>query len=153
MEMAKVTSKGQITIPVSIRRKLHIKEGDKLLFIDNPGGVVMVNPDMLQGGQAAPEPLQYYETNNEAEPEMPFSVNGVDGIEVSSDSTMFTSESVANKEDNSNDSVSQSSDNNIVSHNATISSPEQSSDKPGTSVKGVDIGALLDEIRSIGSKI
>jgi len=49
MEMAKVTSKGQITIPVSIRRRLSINEGDKLLFIDRPEGVVMVNPDMLPG--------------------------------------------------------------------------------------------------------
>jgi len=51
MEMAKVTSKGQITIPVSIRRRLNIDEGDKLLFLDSPdGGVIMVNPNMLQGG-------------------------------------------------------------------------------------------------------
>ena len=49
MEMAKVTSKGQITIPISIRRKLNIDQGDKLLFIDRPEGVLMVNPDMFQG--------------------------------------------------------------------------------------------------------
>ena len=47
LEMAKVTSKGQITIPVSIRRKLGINEGDKLLFIDRPDGVLVVNPNML----------------------------------------------------------------------------------------------------------
>ena len=35
MEMAKVTSKGQITIPVSIRRRLEIREGDKILFIES----------------------------------------------------------------------------------------------------------------------
>ncbi|MCL2227714.1 MAG: AbrB/MazE/SpoVT family DNA-binding domain-containing protein [Oscillospiraceae bacterium] len=51
MEMAKVTSKGQITIPVSIRRRLSINEGDKLLFIDRPEGVIMVNPDMLPGAE------------------------------------------------------------------------------------------------------
>ena len=33
MELAKVTSKGQITIPIDIRRKLGIKEGSKVLFI------------------------------------------------------------------------------------------------------------------------
>ena len=49
--MAKVTSKGQITIPVSIRRRLQINEGDKLLFIDRPDGVMMVNPDLLGSGQ------------------------------------------------------------------------------------------------------
>ena len=53
VEMAKVTCKGQITIPVSIRRRLNINEGDKILFIDSPDGVVMVNPDMLHGGRGA----------------------------------------------------------------------------------------------------
>ena len=52
MEMAKVTSKGQITIPVSIRRRLDIKEGDKLLFMDKPDGVLMVNPGALPVEQA-----------------------------------------------------------------------------------------------------
>jgi len=49
MEMAKVTSKGQITIPISIRRKLGISEGDKILFINKEDGVLMVNPDTFQG--------------------------------------------------------------------------------------------------------
>jgi AbrB family looped-hinge helix DNA binding protein len=47
MEMAKVTSKGQITIPISIRKRLDIKNGDKLLFIEKPDGVIMINPAML----------------------------------------------------------------------------------------------------------
>jgi len=49
MEVAKVTSKGQITIPISIRRKLEINEGDKVLFIYRPDGVLMVNPNTFQG--------------------------------------------------------------------------------------------------------
>jgi len=49
MEMAKVTSKGQITIPISIRRNLGINEGDKILFINKEDGVLMVNPDTFQG--------------------------------------------------------------------------------------------------------
>jgi AbrB family looped-hinge helix DNA binding protein len=49
MEMAKVTSKGQITIPISIRRKLGISEGDKILFLNKEDGVLMVNPDTFQG--------------------------------------------------------------------------------------------------------
>jgi antitoxin PrlF len=44
MELAKVTSKGQITIPVSIRRKLRLKEGDKLLFLEDEGRVYILNP-------------------------------------------------------------------------------------------------------------
>ena len=47
MELAKVTSKGQVTIPVSIRKRLGIKDGDKLLFIEKPDGVIMVNPTMM----------------------------------------------------------------------------------------------------------
>ena len=33
MELAKVTSKGQITIPLQIRRKLKLKEGDKVFWL------------------------------------------------------------------------------------------------------------------------
>jgi AbrB family looped-hinge helix DNA binding protein len=47
MELAKVTSKGQVTIPISIRKRLGIKDGDKLLFIEKPDGVIMVNPTMM----------------------------------------------------------------------------------------------------------
>ena len=32
MELAKVTSKGQITIPLMIRKKLQLKTGDKVFF-------------------------------------------------------------------------------------------------------------------------
>ena len=47
MEMAKVTSKGQITIPISIRKKLNIEEGDKLLFIEKTDGFLIVNPKLF----------------------------------------------------------------------------------------------------------
>ena len=47
MELAKVTSKGQVTIPIAIRKKLGIKDGDKLLFVEKPDGVIMVNPTMM----------------------------------------------------------------------------------------------------------
>lgn len=43
MEIAKVTSKGQITIPISIRKALGLREGDKVLFLEQNGGVLMVN--------------------------------------------------------------------------------------------------------------
>jgi len=46
MELAKVTTKGQVTIPIAIRKRLGIKNGDKLLFLDKPEGVVVVNPTM-----------------------------------------------------------------------------------------------------------
>ena len=47
MELAKVTSKGQVTIPIAIRKRLGIKDGDKLLFVNKPEGVFMINPTMM----------------------------------------------------------------------------------------------------------
>lgn len=46
MELAKVTSKGQITIPVEIRRKLGIKDGDKVLFMEDGSRIYMMNSSM-----------------------------------------------------------------------------------------------------------
>ena len=47
MELAKVTSKGQITIPIDIRKKLGIKEGDKVLFIEEGDKVMLVNSTLM----------------------------------------------------------------------------------------------------------
>ena len=46
LETAKVTSKGQITIPVTIRRLLGIKDGDKILFVQDGNKVVMMNASL-----------------------------------------------------------------------------------------------------------
>lgn len=43
MELAKITSKGQITIPASIRKLLGVKDGDKVLFVQEGNKVVMMN--------------------------------------------------------------------------------------------------------------
>ena len=55
MELAKVTSKGQITIPIEIRKKLGIREGDKVLLVEEQGRVIMMNSSMeaLRKAQAA----------------------------------------------------------------------------------------------------
>ena len=47
MEIAKVTSNGQITIPSDIRRRLNIKDGDKVLFMEGDDGVLMLNSSMI----------------------------------------------------------------------------------------------------------
>lgn len=47
MELAKITSKGQITLPISIRRILNLKDGDKVAFIEKNGQYVLVNPVSL----------------------------------------------------------------------------------------------------------
>ena len=44
MELAKITSKGQITLPINIRRKLGVNNGDKVLFIEEAGRIYIVNP-------------------------------------------------------------------------------------------------------------
>ncbi len=55
MEIAKVTSKGQITIPIAIRRMLGVQEGDKVLFIEGKDGVLMVNSNVAAIRQAQRE--------------------------------------------------------------------------------------------------
>jgi len=47
MAIAKVASNGQITIPVDIRRRLSIKDGDKVLFMESGEGVLMLNSSMI----------------------------------------------------------------------------------------------------------
>jgi len=43
MELAKVTSKGQITIPRDIREKMNLKKGDKILFFEDNGKYFLQN--------------------------------------------------------------------------------------------------------------
>jgi looped-hinge helix DNA binding domain, AbrB family len=50
MEMAKITSKGQITIPVEIRRKLRLQEGGKVLFFERDGGFLLTNESARNNG-------------------------------------------------------------------------------------------------------
>ncbi|MGA6982787.1 MAG: AbrB/MazE/SpoVT family DNA-binding domain-containing protein [Candidatus Sulfotelmatobacter sp.] len=38
-KQAKITSKGQVTIPLEVRRALGVRAGDKLLFESDEGGV------------------------------------------------------------------------------------------------------------------
>ncbi len=47
MELAKITSKGQITLPIGIRRRLNLKDGDKVAFIEQDGSYVLANPTMI----------------------------------------------------------------------------------------------------------
>jgi len=43
MNLAKVSANGQVTVPVEIRRKLDLKEGDKILFFERKNGEVIIN--------------------------------------------------------------------------------------------------------------
>ena len=43
MEIAKLTSKGQITIPKAVREDLGVATGDKLIFVPCEGGYLVSN--------------------------------------------------------------------------------------------------------------
>ena len=47
MEISRVSSKGQVTIPVEFRKKLGIKEGDKVVFIEIGNNILIVNSNRL----------------------------------------------------------------------------------------------------------
>lgn len=44
MVAATMTSKGQITIPVAVRRKLRLKAGSKVDFVENKAGELVLRP-------------------------------------------------------------------------------------------------------------
>ena len=54
MYMATMTSKGQITVPVAVREKLKLEQGEKVVFIedDSPnGGIRILNAATLSFGK------------------------------------------------------------------------------------------------------
>lgn len=48
MDVAKVTSKGQVTIPSDVRKSLGIREGDKVLFIKMEDGSIVLKGSNLE---------------------------------------------------------------------------------------------------------
>ena len=53
MNLAKVSHNGQITVPVEIRRKLNIKAGDKIIFLEKPNGeIILQNSSIIAIRQA-----------------------------------------------------------------------------------------------------
>ena len=57
MEMATVTGKGSINIPIAVRKLLNLNVGDKVIFIEDGDGVRMHNASSLdlkkkEGGAA-----------------------------------------------------------------------------------------------------
>lgn len=43
MNLAKVSANGQITVPIEIRRRLNLREGDKILFLERENGEIVVH--------------------------------------------------------------------------------------------------------------
>ncbi|MCL2364328.1 MAG: AbrB/MazE/SpoVT family DNA-binding domain-containing protein [Defluviitaleaceae bacterium] len=42
MNLARVSTNGQITVPAEIRRALNIRSGDKVLFMQNTNGDIVI---------------------------------------------------------------------------------------------------------------
>jgi AbrB family looped-hinge helix DNA binding protein len=47
IDIARISVKGQVTIPVEIRRKLGLKDGDKVVFMEKSGEIVLMNSNRL----------------------------------------------------------------------------------------------------------
>ena len=154
MEVAKVTSKGQITIPISIRRKLEINEGDKVLFIYKPEGVMMVNPNMMQGGSAG-DIVDAAETEMAAE-----AVAAMKQREAEkSQPAAAIQEAPApvtvagSYEDTTNDEAPTEYEPIRQEVRRPAPPPVEEPEQPDKHVGGFNLSTLLDDIRSIGSNI
>jgi AbrB family looped-hinge helix DNA binding protein len=62
MEIVKVTSRGQITIPQDIRQKMNLKKGDKIIFFEEDGKYYLQNSNST--------PLKIIQKEMEGEAEM-----------------------------------------------------------------------------------
>lgn len=54
MQLSKVTTKGQITLPASIRRKAGVKQGDSVAFEIAEGGI-LIKPVQIKDKTDTPE--------------------------------------------------------------------------------------------------
>lgn len=56
LDLAKVSANGQITVPVEIRRRLGLKSGDKILFMQKQDGEIVISnasAQAIRNAQAA----------------------------------------------------------------------------------------------------
>ena len=47
MDIARISSKGQMTVPVSVRKALNLKSGDKVIILEENGRYYIENAAML----------------------------------------------------------------------------------------------------------
>ena len=47
MEISRISSKGQVTIPIDIRKRLNLKEGDKVIFVEEDDRVFIANASLV----------------------------------------------------------------------------------------------------------
>lgn len=43
LEIAKLSEKGQLTLPIDVRKKLNLNSGDKVLFIETEDGKLVID--------------------------------------------------------------------------------------------------------------
>ncbi len=53
MEITKLSDKGQITLPMSIRKKLQLKAGDKVVILEENGRFYMENSALMAFSKVA----------------------------------------------------------------------------------------------------
>jgi len=151
MEVAKVTSKGQITIPISIRRKLEINEGDKVLFIYKPDGVLMVNPTTYHGG-ASGDVVEVAETEMAAEAIAAMKErSAAKAPPIAAEPAVETIE--AEEVETITEEVATAEEYTQSAAPRPVTRPVEEPEKQEPDVGGLNLGTLLDDIRSIGSNI
>jgi AbrB family looped-hinge helix DNA binding protein len=47
VEVSRISSKGQVTVPKTIRQKLKLDEGDRVAFIEDDGKIVITKASIL----------------------------------------------------------------------------------------------------------
>ncbi len=47
MEISRISSKGQVTIPIDIRKRLNLREGDKVVFVEEDDRVFIANASLV----------------------------------------------------------------------------------------------------------
>lgn len=53
MNLARLSPNGQITVPIEIRKQLDLKTGDKILFIENQNGDIVISNASAQAVRKA----------------------------------------------------------------------------------------------------
>jgi AbrB family looped-hinge helix DNA binding protein len=65
MELAKITARGQITLPQRIRTELGVRDGDKIVFLENNGQIVLQSEHFFEENLPLFMPTQMTTTNAE----------------------------------------------------------------------------------------
>ena len=47
LDMARISTKGQVTIPLAVRKALGLKEGDKVVFAEKEGNIILLNSNRI----------------------------------------------------------------------------------------------------------